>query len=283
MAASEGAKPQNVERIYSYLDYRQFLRDRFRRLKRSSRATHRSLSKKAGFASPNFLKLVMEGERNLSERSISQIAAAFDLNEREREFFAALVRFNQAKELEEKEILYQELKLRRPDLSLKRLEHSQFEYLKDWHTVAIREMVALEDFREDPEWIAERLGGRVRPAQVKRSLKLLSRLGLLGRNAEGRLVPNQAPLSSGDEVSSLAAYSFHQGMLEQAKRALRETPPELRDISSVTLAVDAETLQKVKRKIQAFRKEILAMSEGHGKAEAIYQMNIQLFNLSEGL
>src|SRR5215510_14248092 len=125
-----------MERIHSYLDYRQFLRDRFRQLKKSGKNTHRSLSKKAGFASPNFLKLVMEGERNLSERSIGQVAVAFDLNEREREFFAALVRFNQAKGLEEKEALYQELKLRRPDLSLQRLEHSQFEYLKDWHTVA---------------------------------------------------------------------------------------------------------------------------------------------------
>ena len=272
-----------MERIHSYLDYRQFLRDRFRKLKKTGKATHRSLSKKAGFASPNFLKLVMEGERNLSERSIAQVAGAFDLNDREREFFAALVRFNQAKGLEEKEALYQELKLRRPDLSLKRLEHSQFDYLKDWHTVAIREMVALEGFREDPDWIAQRLGQRVSPAQVKRSLKLLDRLGLLGRDAKNRLIPNQAPLSSGDEVSSLAAYSFHQGMLDQAKRALRETPTEQRDISSVTLAVSAETLKKVKRKIQAFRKEILAMSQGNGKAEAIYQMNIQLFNLSEPL
>ena len=51
----------------------------------------------------------------------------------------------------------------------------------------------------------------------------------------------------------------------------------------MTLAVSEETLKKVKRRIQAFRKEILAMSEGHGKAEAIYQMNIQLFNLSDSL
>ena len=272
-----------MERIYSHLDYRQFLRDRFRQLKKSSKATHRSLSKKAWFSSPIFLKLVIEGERNLSERSIGHVATAFDLDEREAEFFAALVRFNQAKGLEEKEALYQELKLRRPNLSLQRLEHSQFDYLKDWHTVAIREMVALKGFREDAEWIAERLGGRVSPAQVKKSLKLLGRLGLLSRDAEGRLIAKQAALSSGDEVSSLAAYQFHQGMLEQAKRSLRETPAEKRDISSVTLAVSEATLKKVKRKIQAFRKEILAMSEGDGKAEAIYQMNIQLFNLSEPL
>ena len=272
-----------MERIHSYLDFRQFLRERFRQLKKTGKATHRSLSKKAGFSSPNFLKLVMEGERNLSERSIVQVAKAFELNEREAEFFAALVRFNQAKGLEDKEALYQEMKLRRPDLSLQRLEHSQFEYLKDWHTVAIREMVALEGFHEDPDWIAERLGGRVSPAQVRRSLKLLTRLGLLVRDDEGTLRSNQAPLSSGDEVSSLAAYRFHQGMIEQAKRALRQTPAEKRDISSVTLAVSAEALKKVKRKIQAFRKEILALSEGDGKAEAIYQMNIQLFNLSEPL
>jgi len=270
-----------MEKVFSYLDYREFLKARFARLKKTSRLTHRALSQKAGFSSPNFFKLVMEGQRNLSEKSAAKVARALELEPREAEFFAQLVRFNQAKSLEAKESLYEELKLLRRDLPLQRLEHSQFEYFDQWYAVAIRELVALADFREDPEWIAAKLRHRVTPAQVKRALRLLERLSLLRRGEDGRLTQSQAPLSTGDEVTSLAAYRFHQAMMDQAKQALRDTPAPLRDISSVTVAVSKDASERIKQRIRQFRKEVLAMSEEAGRGEAVYQMNIQFFNLTE--
>lgn len=127
----------------------------------------------------------------------------------------------------------------------------------------------------------EKLRGEVSPAQARRSLRLLERLGLIRRDPDGKLRQDQPPLSSGDEVSSLAAYRFHQNMMEKAKEALRETPAPQRDISSVTLAVTREGSDKIKHKIRQFRKEILAMAEDAGQGEAVYQMNIQFFNLTE--
>jgi uncharacterized protein (TIGR02147 family) len=270
-----------MEKVFSYLDYREFLRARFAQLKKNRGLTHRSFSAKAGFSSPNFLKLVMEGQRNLTAQSAAKIAKALELEEREAEFFAVLVDFNQAKALELKEARYEQLKLLRRDLPLQRVEHSQFDYFNHWYAVAIRELVGLKGFREDPEWISQKLQGQVTPAQARRSLRLLERLGLVAREANGKLRQKQAPLSTGDEVSSLGAYRFHQNMIEKAKQALRETPAPQRDISSVTLAVTRESGERIKHRIRQFRKEILAMAEDGGQAEAVYQMNIQFFNLSE--
>lgn len=270
-----------MEKVFSYLDYREFLKARFARLKKTVRITHRSLAKKAGFSSPNFFKLVIEGQRNLSESSIEKIGKALDLEPGEIEFFAQLVRFNQAKRVEEKEAIYEQLKLLRRDLPLRRLEHSQYEYFGQWYAVAIRELIALKDFREDPEWIAAKLGNRVTATQARRALALLERLGLICRDPKGRLLPQQAPLSTGNEVASLAAYRFHRHMIDQAKRALSETPASHRDISSITLAVSKENCERIKQKIRQFRKEILAMSEEGTDAEVLYQMNIQFFNLTE--
>jgi len=270
-----------MEKVFSHLDYRQFLRQRFAHLKKTRALTHRAFSKKAGFSSPNFLKLVIEGQRNLTEKSIPKISQALELDARESEFFSHLVRFNQAKRVEEKAAVYEQLKLLRRDLPLQRLEHSQFDYFNHWYAVAIRELIGLKDFREDAEWIAAKLRHEVSPAQVRRSLRLLERLGLVHRDKTGHLRQEQAPLSSGDEVSSLGAYRFHQNMMEKAKQALRDTPAPLRDISSVTVAVTQDTSERIKQKIRQFRKEILSMVEDEGRAEAVYQMNIQFFNLTE--
>lgn len=270
-----------MEKVFSYLDYREFLKARFARLKKTARITHRSLAKKAGFSSPNFFKLVIEGQRNLSEKSIEKIAKAMELEPGESEFFAQLVRFNQAKRVEEKEAIYEQLKLLKRDLPLRRIEHSQYDYFGQWYAVAIRELVALQDFREDPDWIAAKLGHRVTSAQARRALRLLERLGLICRDSKGRLMTQQPPLSTGNEVASLAAYRFHRHMIDQAKRALSETPASRRDISSITLAVSEKGCERIKQKIRQFRKEILAMAEDGNDAEEVYQMNIQFFNLTE--
>ena len=62
----------------------------------------RRFSKRAGYQSPNFLKLVIDGQRNLSDDSIAKFAGAFELGPRETRDFSHLVRFNQARSDQEK-------------------------------------------------------------------------------------------------------------------------------------------------------------------------------------
>jgi len=64
--------------------------------------SYRYFSRKAGYNSPNFLKLVIDGERNISTDSIERFADALGLTLSERRFFANLVAFNQAETAEEK-------------------------------------------------------------------------------------------------------------------------------------------------------------------------------------
>ena len=53
--------------IYNYLDYRQFIQAYYSAAKENTKSmSFRYLSRRAGFSSPNFIKLVMDGQRNLS-------------------------------------------------------------------------------------------------------------------------------------------------------------------------------------------------------------------------
>lgn len=268
--------------FFSYLDYRSLLQDRFAQLKKNQRGvTHRSLAAKAGFTSPNFLKLVMDGQRNLSSQSLPKVGEAFGLTAKELEFFSLLVTFNQAKTIEEKDAAYDRMKALRRDLPLKRVEHSQFEYFENWYVVAIRELAALPDFSEDPKWIRSRLQGKVSLPQIRKATRLLERLGFLKRSSRGTLKPSEGTLTTGDEVASLGIYRYHQGMLKKAEEALHKTPPDFRDHSAITFSVSEKKFREIKKRIQEFRKEILSFADDDGKADTVYQMNVQLFNLSE--
>lgn len=91
--------------IYQYTDYRRLLKDLFSELKRRNpRFSYRVFNRLAGIKSSSFLKLVMEGKRNLAEEGIAKVIRGFRLVEAEARHFELLVRFNQAKTEVEKDV-----------------------------------------------------------------------------------------------------------------------------------------------------------------------------------
>ena len=88
---------------YTYLDYRRYLKDLYKKLKETTNHfSFRYFAKAAGLKAPNYLKLVMDGERNLSQDGIRKFCKGLKLNKGEQEFFENLVHMNQSKTDEEK-------------------------------------------------------------------------------------------------------------------------------------------------------------------------------------
>ncbi|HLD44306.1 MAG TPA: TIGR02147 family protein, partial [bacterium] len=93
--------------LFTYLDYRKYLKDWYEYHKQNTTGfSFRSFSQKAGFGSPNFLKRVIEGERNLTESSTRAVIKCLELNKQESAFFERLVLFNQSTSHEEKNVHY---------------------------------------------------------------------------------------------------------------------------------------------------------------------------------
>lgn len=94
---------ESMVRIFDYMNYRDYLRDFFEEKKRELRFySYRLFSLKAGFKSPNFLKLVIKGERNLSKQSVYKFSKALNLSKTETDYFENLIFFNQSKTPDEK-------------------------------------------------------------------------------------------------------------------------------------------------------------------------------------
>lgn len=267
--------------VFAYMDYREFVRDAFEELKETRKSfSHRAFARMAGFSSSNYMMLIMQGKRNLSSEGIQKVAKALKLRKREAEFFENLVRFNQSKTDAEKNFYYGRIASNRKYAESRRLEKGQFEYYSKWYIPAIREMALLGDFKEDPEWIALRLMPHIAPRDAAHALKLLIDIGLLVRDEKGRLAQHDKHIASGDEVASLAVTNFQREMIERAAASIDASPPESREIGSVTFAVSKEKLAEAKEMIREFRSQLAGFLAEEEDADEVYQFNFQLFNLS---
>lgn len=268
--------------IFSFSDYRLFLKEAYGFLKETQASfSFRYFAKLAGFKSPNFLQLVMEGKRNLTSDSIPKFAQALSLNKQQTDYFSNLVLFNQAQDDEAKNLYYKKITHNRRYRELRQLENDQFQLYSHWYNLAIRELVTQKNFREDPVWIAQQLVPKISEKEAAEGLALLLKLKLLQRNPRGQLVQADPTLSSGAEVKSLAVANFHRAMLKKAAQAITIIPASERDISAVTIGVNRASLPQLKEKINQFRKELLAtLGNSEIPAEQVYQLSIQLFPLT---
>lgn len=270
--------------IFEYTDYRKFLKDFYNQSKKANNAfSYRVFARKAGFSSSNFLYLIIEGKRNLTKEYILKFSNAIGLNNKEQQFFDALVSFNHAKDAEARryylELLYNLRKSKTGTL----LTDAQYEFISTWYYPVIRELLALPDFKEDRAWIKKKLCNRVKGRQIDEAISTLIRLGLIQRDENRKLIPTEAHIITEDEVENVAAYKFHQQMLTLSKECLQQTEQHEREISGLTMAISEKVFQEVKRKIHEFEDEIIRLvANNEDDPERVYQLNLQLFPLTNG-
>jgi uncharacterized protein (TIGR02147 family) len=266
--------------VFDYLDYRRYLRELYQRRKERSSFSYRAFSMRAKLKSPNYLKLVIDGERNLTPAMAKRFAAACGLSGQAALFFVELVTFGQAESIDDRNDSYSKLRKFRQYREAHHLQIAQDEYHSRWYLPAIRELALAHDFRADPEWIASRLVPRIKVAEAKLALEILQQLGLLVPNDAGELSQGTSLVSTGAETASLHMVNFHRTMMQLASESLERIRHDRRDISSVTLCLGPSGLEMIKRSIVRFRRELLELSELEKSPEQVVQVNFQLFPLS---
>jgi len=268
--------------VYDFLDHRAYLSAYYQAAKRTRPSfSFRLFSKLAGLRSPNFLKLVIDGERNLGADSVGRFSQALGLEGADAEFFADLVAFGQAQTLSDKNRAFERIAASRRFRAARRIDGELFAYLSHWYNPAIRELAARDDFQEEPRWIAAQLRPRISPTEAAEAMKLLLSLGLLVRDpSSGRVLRGEPTLTTEHEVRSMGAAAFHRQMLERAAQSIETVPAAQRDLAALTVCVSAETAALVKERIHQFREALTELCDADTRGSAVYQLNIQWFPLS---
>lgn len=268
--------------VFAYLDYRAYLRDYYTSRKAQGTSfSFRSFSRKAKLRSPNYLKLVMDGARNLTAEMAARFAQACGLGGEGTTYFVDLVAFNQARSTAERNAAYQRLTGFKRYRSHHKLELAHAAYHATWYLPAVRELASRQDFRDDATWIARRMRPSITKAEAGQALATLLELGLLVRDAKGRVKQNEPLISTGAETHGLHIHNYHRMMMQRAAEAMEQIPAQERDISALTLCLGDGGLSRLKQRLQRFRRELLELSALEPDPRDVVQLNFQLFPLSQ--
>ncbi|WP_374074148.1 DUF4423 domain-containing protein [Bdellovibrio bacteriovorus] len=227
--------------------------------KKNPRFSFRSLAKKVGI-SPGCLNELMHGKRPLSEFYANKIVLGLELDTAERNEIYSMISTRSRKFAVQKTLQEQELEL-----------------LTNWEHFAILNLFRMKNFQSEPAWIAERLALPIE--KVEMSLQLLMNLGFIKKkgNSIARAV---ASLSTTTDVPSQALVKAHTSDLRKAIEVLQSTPPDVRDFSSITMAINPGKLSEAKKFIKKFRRKFSILVE-EGEQTAVYNLNIQFFPLTQ--
>lgn len=268
--------------VMQYSQYRQFLKEWLEeRKQKDAKFSLRTFAKEAGFSGHGHLRFILEGERNLTKRSLLKLVMVLELPKEKARYLENLVFFNQAKTNDEKNHYFQELLKAKKATAFRHLDAAHFEIFKQWHHTAIRELIGISGFRAHPTWIAQQLIPRIEVKEVEASLRLLLQAGLIAKTANGYKVVDEA-ITTNDEVMHLMVDNYHRQMIRMAENSMDEVVPEQRDISSVCFKIRETDFPKLKQQIQWMRKEFRHFAVEDGTGERVVQINIQLFPLNRG-
>jgi uncharacterized protein (TIGR02147 family) len=267
--------------IFLYTDYRKYLSDYYEaEKKRNPHFSHRYVAQKVGFSSSGFFSKIIQGKTNISNDLALRFADFLKLKKNEAEYFGLLVFFNQAKSHADKKRWFEKI-VAFSKSKVKIVEVSQYEFFEKWYYVALRELIKFYPFKGDFKNLAKMVDPPVTPAQAKKAIRLLERLGLIKKDENGVYSQTDVLISTGYDVKSVAINNFQLATLDLAKGSVDRFSKEERDISTLTLSFSEDLYKTIHERLKSFRREILeSVKNDGGQVDRVYQVNFQIFPLS---
>lgn len=157
------------------------------------------------------------------------------------------------------------------------LRDDEFSVICDWYHFAILALMGLKSFQSEPQWIADRLNIPVEVTQT--ALDRLLRLGLIEYRNK-KLVATKAQLETTHNIPSESVRRSHRQSLQQVIDGMDAVPVHLRDVTSITVAINRKKINEAKGHIRKFRRKMAELMSQGPKTD-VYNLNIQLFPVSK--
>ena len=266
--------------ITEYTDFRQLMLDYYEDRKRRSAFSWRDFSKAAGFTSSSYMKVVCDGKSKLSKIGVERTGVAMGLVGFEMEYFRALVEFGQAGTEDKKKAAYERMLSIAKVHKVRVMEGDLFEFYDSWQNPVVRELAPLMPGAL-PGDIAKKIKHEFTAQEVRDALKLLVKLNILKTQSKDVYKQTDKIITGSSESLALALRSMNRQMIDLAREAIEKIKPAERNISGVTVGVDAKALKRITDEVDRCRKQVIAIAGECDNADQVYRLNLQLFPLTE--
>lgn len=274
----------SMETIFRYLDYRQFLKDYYSYMKEQyTYFSYRWFAQKAKISSPGLYARLISGERNLTKNTVNGYIRGMELNDKEAEYFRALVGFNQAESSDEKQRHYTIMISMAEFVREHQLAADEYLYLSQWYIPALREIICLYPFHNDFKYLSQLITPPITERQAKAAFDLLLRLEFIKENDDGTYARSDVAITTGDSAEKmiqLACRSYHKKMHSLVEKKLDEVPVKERFAAGTTMSISDNCYHAIIAEYEAFRARVITLIDRDKDVDKVYQMGFHLFPLS---
>lgn len=267
-----------------FLDYREYLEARYSFFKsHNSKYTYFEYAEDSGLGHNNLMNALIRGRRPLTPKTCKKLVLHFGLVGKERQYFEALVEHSYERDPVVREQIFRKLVSLKGRLVVNELDRLQLEFFSHWSHAVLLELMGYADSSLEPEWFREKIRPKLSSDEIKSGLELLCRIGYARKNESlGKYEVLQSDVATGAEVESVALVRYHQTLLDLARSAVTDCPPEEREINSLVLTVTADEFRLLKEKIQEISQQIY---EDHPARSVpsdaqVVQVSMQVFPLT---
>ncbi len=269
-----------VKDIFSYHDYREFLRDWFSYGRENQSRSIRDVAEACDI-SVGYLPMVLSNRRNLTEKSLLKLQIVLKLKQEELQYIKALLILSDSASNIERLNAFEEIKKLRSFKKKSSKELEVYKYLSNWLHVTIREMSMRRDFDPDPNWIRSRLVVKVPIRDIEVSLRFLIDQGFLVRGSDGRYVAANKQLDCFSGVYKLSLGEFHKQMFELAASSIDLTPRDQRNLLGHTLLIPENKIGELKSILDETLKKIEALESEFKEAGPVYHVILSTFPVAK--
>ncbi|MBN1575838.1 MAG: TIGR02147 family protein [Chitinispirillaceae bacterium] len=270
--------------LFNYIDFKDYLHHYYEEKKKTNyHFSYELLARKAGFNNKGFIFNIIKGTRKLTKSHCYKLSRALGHSKKEAEYFECIVAYAQARNEEERShFLKQALQIAGSvNPGTRMLGKDQYEYYSTWYHSAIRSLINIYPVKDNYEQLCRRLSPPLTVGQVKKSIQLLERLGLIARGKDGVYRLTEKSIRTSREISQTARNQFHVECAELAKKSIMKDPPDSRHAVSITMGISKKAYDDIVNETQSFINALInRVKNDDNKPERVYQYELLLFPLS---
>ena len=270
-----------LEHLFDYDDFRKFMQDYFEEQKKMrSVFSHRFFAAKAGFSSSSYCLNVIRGRFNLTPKSIEKISKAMDFEPLQKEYFEALVQYNQAQQVDERDQAWKQILQIRKQIEFTHITTREQAYFSKWYYPVIRELAADTQWHGDYRVLARSLTPQITTEEARDAVKNLLEWGLLRKLDDGRYAQTSQMLDAA-EIPPIALRQIRREYIQHAIGAVETMPKDERFAAFTTLAMSESSYNYAVEVLEEARKKIIARASNDTNVERVYEMMLVAFPMSK--
>ncbi|MGL1902132.1 MAG: DUF4423 domain-containing protein [Fibrobacterales bacterium] len=157
-----------------------------------------------------------------------------------------------------------------------------YAFYHTWYHAALYTLLDFYTFKgKDYTALAQQLTPHITATQAQESIQLLLRLGYLYIDTDGVYHNAEMFLGAGSPWKSEVISTYQKNLIRLVENAVDTQEKSDRDISTMTVSIARTDVSKMKNLIQQFQRDTLKLAQQSQESDSVYQMNVQLFPLTQ--